>query len=131
MWLKAGIDVQLNVLPGTQFWGIWDKTPFGLTGWTHRPLGIMLLNLGYRGGVPWNESHYNSAEFDAALDDASGTLDINERRKKMEKVESILRDDAVISQTLWRSVFNAAHERVKGYETHPTLYHQLQKVWLA
>ena len=131
MWLKAGIDVQLNVLPGAQFWGIWDKTPFGLTGWTHRPLGVMVLNLGYRGGVPWNESHYNSAEFDAALDDASGTLDVNERRKKMEKVERILRDDGVIAQTLWRSVFNAAHERVKGYQTHPTLYHQLHKVWLA
>jgi peptide/nickel transport system substrate-binding protein len=131
MWLKAGIDVTLNVLPGAQFWGIWDKTPFGLTGWTHRPLGVMVLNLGYRGGVPWNESHYNSAEFDAALDDASGTLDVNERRKKMEKVESILQGDAVISQTLWRSVFKAAHERVKNYQAHPTLYHQLQKVWLA
>ena len=131
MWLKAGIDVQLNVLPGAQFWGIWDKTPFGLTGWTHRPLGVMVLNLGYRGGVPWNESHYNSAEFDAALDDASGTLDVNERRKKMEKVESILQGDAVISQTLWRSVFNAAHERVKNYQTHPTFYHQLEKVWIA
>jgi len=131
MWLKAGIDVQLNVLPGAQFWGIWDKTPFGLTGWTHRPLGVMVLNLGYRGGVPWNESHYNSAEFDAALDDASGTLDVNERRKKMAKVEGILQGDAVISQTLWRSVFNAAHERVKNYQTHPTFYHQFEKVWIA
>ena len=45
MWLKAGIDVQLNVLPGAQFWGIWDKTPFGMTGWTHRPLGVMVMNL--------------------------------------------------------------------------------------
>ncbi|MEE8506315.1 MAG: ABC transporter substrate-binding protein, partial [Kiloniellales bacterium] len=131
MWLKAGIDVQLNVLPGAQFWGIWDKTPFGLTGWTHRPLGVMVMNLAYRSGVPWNESHYDSAAFDAALDDASGTLDVNERRKKMEKVEGILQGDAVISQTLWRSVFNAAHERVKNYTTHPTFYHQFEKVWIA
>ncbi len=131
MWLKAGIDVQLNVLPGAQFWGIWDKTPFGLTSWTHRPLGVMVMNLAYRSGVPWNESHYNSAEFDAALDAASGTLDVNERSKKMEKVEAILQGDAVIAQTLWRSVFNAAHERVKGYTTHPTFYHQLEKVWIA
>lgn len=131
MWAKAGIDVTLNVLPGAQYWEIWDKTAFGLTGWTHRPLGVMVLNLAYRSGVPWNESHYNNPEFDAALDDASGTLDINERRKKMEKVEKILQDDAVISQALWRSVFTAAHERVRGYEMHPTIYHQLNKVWLA
>ncbi len=131
MWLKAGIDVKLNVLPGAQFWGIWDKTPFGMTGWTHRSLGVMVMDLAYRSGVPWTESHYDNPAFDAALDDAIGTLDVNERRKKMQKVESILQGDAVISQTLWRSVFNATHERVKNYQTHPTFYHQLEKVWIA
>ena len=130
MWKQGGINVAINVLPGAQFWEIWDKTPFGFTGWTHRPLGTMVLNLGYRGGVPWNESHYNNPEFDAALDDAGATLDVEERRKKMAKVEKILQDDAVISQPLWRSVFSAGSDKVKGYEMHPTNYHQLHKIWL-
>ena len=52
-------------------------------------------------------------------------------RKKMVKVESILQGDAVISQPLWRSVFTATSKNVKGYKTHPTLYHQFQDVWLA
>ncbi|NIR99343.1 MAG: ABC transporter substrate-binding protein, partial [Gammaproteobacteria bacterium] len=55
MWAAAGIDVTINVMPGAQYWEVWDKTPFGFTGWTHRPLGVMVLNLGYRSGVPWNE----------------------------------------------------------------------------
>ena len=91
----------------------------------------MVLNLGYRSGVPWNESHYNNPAFDRALDVAGATLDVEERRKEMAKVEKILQDDGVIAQPLWRSVFAAGHKRVQGYELHPTIYHQLSKVWIA
>ncbi len=127
----AGIDLKLNTMPSARYWDIWNKTRFGFTSWTHRPLGIMVLNLGYRSGVPWNETHYNNPEFDKALDDASAILDVGERRKVMAKVQKILQDDAVIAQPLWRSVFTAAHKRVRGYQTHPTFYHQFNKVWLA
>ena len=52
----AGIKLNINVMPTTQYWEIWDQTPFGITAWTHRPLGTMVLSVGYRTGVPWNES---------------------------------------------------------------------------
>jgi peptide/nickel transport system substrate-binding protein len=128
MWKAAGINVNINVMHGSQYWKIWDKTPFGMTGWTHRPLGVMVLNLGYRSGVPWNESRYSNPEFDKALDDAGATLDVAERKKKMEKVEKILQDDAVIAQPLWRSVFTAGSTKVHGFKMHPTIYHQLNDV---
>ncbi len=126
----AGIILELNPMPGATYWEVWDKTPFGFTQWTHRPLGVMVLNLGYKTGVPWNESNYSNPEFDAALAEASATLDVVERRKKMEKVERILQDDAVIAQPLWRSIFSATTDKVKGYQLHPTFYHQFNKVWL-
>ncbi len=126
----GGIDLKLNIMPGSQYWTVWDKTPFGLTGWTHRPLGVMVLNLGYRSGVPWNETAYNNPAFDAALDRASGILNVEERRKAMEEVETILQNDAIIAQPLWRSIFTATSTRVKGYRAHPTQYHQFQEVWL-
>lgn len=126
----AGINININKMPANQYWEVWDTTPFGLTAWTHRPLGTMVLSLGYRSGVPWNETHYNSPEFDAALTDAEGTLDVAERTKKMEKVETLLQDAAVMAQPYWRSVFKAATKRVKGFETHPTYYHQFETVWL-
>jgi peptide/nickel transport system substrate-binding protein len=131
MWKPAGIDVTINVLPGSQYWEVWDKTPFGMTGWTHRPLGVMVLNLGYRSGVPWNESRYSNPEFDAALDDAGATLEVEARRAKMEKVEMILQDDAVIVQPLWRSVFSAGSDKVHNYQQHPTVYHQFNDVWVG
>ena len=128
MWKAGGIDVTINVMPGAQYWEVWDKTPFGFTGWTHRPLGVMVLNLGYRSGVPWNESRYSNPAFDKALDEAGGILDVDERRKKMEKVEKILQQDAIIVQPLWRSVISAGTKNVHDYVLHPTLYHQLNKV---
>ncbi len=124
----AGINLELNIMPGSSYWEVWDKTPFGFTSWTHRPLGVMVLNLAYRAGVPWNESHYSNPEFEAALNDASATLDVAERKKKMEKVQTILQTDAIMVQPLWRGVFSATSKKVAGYATHPTQYHDFRKV---
>jgi len=131
MWKPVGINVKINIMPGSQYWDNWTKVPFGMTGWTHRPLGVMVLNLGYRTGVPWNESKYSNPEFDKALDDAGSTLDVNERRKKMEKVEKILQDDAVIVLPLWRSFFTAGSTKVHNLKQHPTNYYQFNQVWVG
>ncbi len=127
---EAGITLNINVLPAAKFWEIWDKTPFGATAWTHRPLGTMVLSLAYRTGVPWNESQFSDAAFDAALDDAEATLDVEERRAKMEKVEKILQDQAIMVQPVYRPVYAIVSARVKDYPAHPTQYHQYNKVWL-
>ncbi len=126
----AGINLNINKMPSNQYWEVWDKTPFGLTTWTHRPLGTMVLSLGYRASVPWNETQMANADFDNALNDAEATLDVNERKSKMEKVQKILQDENVIGQPLWRSIFKPVSKRVKNFSVHPTYYHQLDQVWL-
>ena len=126
----AGIDLHINKMPANQYWEVWDKAPWGYTAWTHRPLGTMVLGLAYRAGVPWNETAYNNPAFDAALNDAEATLDVEERKKKMAVCEKMLQDDAIIPQPFWRSVFKASNKRVKGFATHPTLYHQFHTVWI-
>jgi peptide/nickel transport system substrate-binding protein len=125
-----GVKLNINVMPPSKYWEIWDKTPFGATSWTHRPLGTMVLSLGYRTGVPWNETHYANPEFDAALDDAEATLDVAERTAKMEKVEKMLQDAAVMVQPVWRPVFTMVGSHVQDYPPHPTQYHQFNKIWL-
>lgn len=127
----AGIVLEPNPLPAAKFWDVWLKTPFGFTPWTHRPLGVMVLNLAYRSGVPWNESKYSNPDFDAALSEASGILDPAARTAAMEQVQRILQDDAVIAQPLWRSVLSAGNARVQGYDMHPTQYHDFTRTWLS
>ncbi|MBW2670814.1 MAG: ABC transporter substrate-binding protein [Deltaproteobacteria bacterium] len=128
---KAGINIKMNVMPSAQYWDVWTKAPLSLTSWTHRPLAVMVLGLAYRTGVPWNESSYANPEFDAALTAAESTLNVEDRRVKMEKVEKILQDDAVLVQPFFRSVFTAIRENVIGFEMHPTRYYRFHKVSLA
>ncbi len=121
-WKDAGIRVAINMMPGQQFWEIWDKVDFGATNWYHRPLGIMNLGLAYRTGVPWNESDYSNPEFDRLLTKAEGILDVDERREVMCELETIMQEDGPIVQPLWRSVFTFFDKRVKGFAMHPTGY---------
>ncbi|MDQ0474370.1 ABC transporter substrate-binding protein [Labrys wisconsinensis] len=127
----VGINLAVNVMPTTKFWEVWDKTPFGATSWAHRPLGTMALAQAYRTGVPWNESHFSDPEFDKALSEAEATIDVAERKAKMEKVERILQDAAVMVEPLWRPVYNLASAKVHGYKPHPARQMQLTKVWMS
>lgn len=126
----AGITININVMPAAQFWEVWDKVPFGITSWTHRPLGVMALALAYKSGVPWNESSYSNPEFDAALEKAEGILDVDERREQMAIVEKILQDDCIMVQPFFRSVLMAHLENVHNYAAHPTRYHQFNETWI-
>ena len=121
-WKEAGINVDIQVMPSAQFWDVWDKVPFGFTSWTHRPLGFMVLSLAYRSGVPWNESHYANAEFDAILTKAEGTLDIEARKLLLKQLEEIMQEDGPMVQPIWRAVFSVMDKKVKGFEKHPTNY---------
>jgi peptide/nickel transport system substrate-binding protein len=131
MCKPVDIQIKINVMPNAQYSENWDKTPFGLTAWTHRPLGFMVPNLAYRSGAQWNETHYSNPEYDRILDQASSTLEVDKRKQYMVKLQKILQKDAVIAQPFWRSIFAAGNKRVQGYELHPSVYHRLNKVWLA
>lgn len=130
MWREIGVDVQIEVLPSSQFWEVWDKVPFGFTSWTHRPLGIMVLGLAYRTGVPWNESGYSNEEFDRLLLEAEGTLDIEARREIMAKLEEIMLEDGPATIPLWRSLFSFWDKKVQNFEHHPTNYIFGETLWL-
>ena len=128
---EAGINLKINVMPASKYWEVWDSTPFGATAWTHRPLGTMVMGLGYRTGVPWNETHLASKEFDAALDAAEATFDVGKRKPLLGKAEKILQDAAVMVLPLFRPVYTATTKKVHGFPPHPTGYHQFNKVWIG
>ena len=125
MWKEAGARIKINVLPSAQYWDVWaaPTNPLAFTPWTHRPLGVMVLGLAYRTGVPWNESFWSDKKFDELLTKAEGIPDPNERRKVMAELEKIMQEDGPIVQPLWRAVFTGVDKRVEGFRMHPTLYY--------
>ena len=128
---EAGIRLALQVVPAAQYWTIWDKVPFGMTYWAHRPLGIMVLELAYRSHSVWNESHFNNAQFDAAIDRALGILDPHERSLAMGDAERILQQEAIIVQAYFPKKFTVVGTHVRDFRADPQDYYRMDKVWLA
>ena len=117
-----GVKVTIKALPSAQYWEVWTKVPFSLTGWGHRPLGIMTLALAYRSNAAWNESGYANPEFDALLNQAEGILDPQKRKVVMAKIEKLMQDDGPIVQPFWRTFSTVMDKKVQGFTLHPSQY---------
>jgi peptide/nickel transport system substrate-binding protein len=92
---------------------------------------VQTLDLAYRSGSAWNETHLADAPFDAALDQAMSVVDPEARKGAMAGVETILQDRAVMVQPFWLNKFTAVSGRVRGYRVHPSDYFDLTETWLA
>ena len=114
----AGFNVKRTILPGSTFWNDWTKYPFSSTNWNHRPLGVQIWALAYKSGEAWNEFGYANPEFDAVLEQALATADVEARRELMAKGEAILQEDAVTIQPYWRSLYNHTREGLVGADHH-------------
>ena len=126
----AGISVKRTILPGSTFWNDWTKYPFSATEWNMRPLGVQVLALAYRSGVPWNETAFANAEFDALLAKAMSIADADERRTVMADIEKLMQDEGVLIQPFWRSIYRHMREGVMGADMHPTFEHHHYKWWI-
>lgn len=114
----AGFKVKRTILPGSTFWNDWVKYPFSSTNWNHRPLGVQIWALAYRSGEAWNEFGYANPEFDAVLEKALATADLEARRSLMAEGEAILQNDGVTIQPYWRSLYNHTKEGLEGGAHH-------------
>ncbi|MCQ0093349.1 ABC transporter substrate-binding protein [Roseovarius sp. M141] len=114
LMIDAGLRVRRTILPGTRYWARWNKFPFSTTDWGHRPLAVQTYALAYRSGEPWNEFGWSNPEFDALLQEALATLDIEARRSIMARLETLVRDDAVTVQPYWRTLSNHSRDGLRG-----------------
>jgi peptide/nickel transport system substrate-binding protein len=114
----AGIKVRRVNFPGSTFYNDWNKYPFSTTNWNHRPLAVQMYALAYRSGAAWNEFGFANAEFDALLDEALATADVEKRTAIVAQMQAILRAEGVTVQPYWRSLINHTRAGLKGGERH-------------
>ena len=132
----AGFNIELQTMPTSQYWEKWTEVDLGITPWTHRPLGTMVLNLAYINGddgkpVPWNETNWSDPDFSKLLQEANGTLDVDERRKIFCKLEQIQWERGSIGIAWWQNNWLIVTNRVQDAEPHPTGYMLFNKAWLS
>ena len=128
--LKAGINLQLNVLPTAQYWEVWDTNPFGLTFWNHRPLAVMLHKLAYRSDAKWNETGFKNDAYDRALDDAAASPDPKAASQHMKTCERELRDNFVMVQPYWIKLYSGGDKKVRDFPSHPQEYYPMHRIWM-
>jgi len=126
----AGIRIRRTIIPGATFWDGWLTYPFSATEWSHTPLGVQVLALAFKTGVPWNETGFSNARFDDLLAQALTISDAGARRAVTAEMQQILRDEGVLIQPYWRSLFRHTRDFVMGAEVHPTLEHHHYKWWI-
>jgi peptide/nickel transport system substrate-binding protein len=131
----GGFEIELNTMPNSAYWDLWTETAVGITPWTHRPLGVMVLPLAYIADstgapVPWNESRWVDEEFSTLLKKAQGTIDIEARRAIMKDIETIQRDRGSVAIAWWQSVWNIKSPKLQGAPAHPTHYQLWREAWL-
>lgn len=130
----AGFNIELDTMPTNAYWDKWTEVPLGITPWTHRPLGVMLLPLAYIADtagkpVPWNETRWVDEEFSTLLLKAQGILDIEARKEVMKDVQRIQQERGSVAVSWWQniwSIFNPAFQNVSG---HPTEYYLWREAW--
>ena len=131
----AGIRINLKLVPGTEYWNVWTEVPLGITAWSHRPLGTMVLSLAYTVDqegkpAPWNETHWVDKEFLTLLSQANGTLDLEKRRGLVGQIEKIQQDRGPVGIPFWVNIWRICHKKVKGAVAHPSKYLHLTEVWI-
>jgi peptide/nickel transport system substrate-binding protein len=130
----AGFNITLNTMPNSQYWEQWTEVDLGVTPWTHRPLGTMILNLAYIADsegnpVPWNESRWVDPEFTDLLIQANGTLDVEARRQLFCDLEQIQLDRGSIAIPYWMNIWMVYRKTLMDVPPHPNIYMLFNEVW--
>lgn len=130
----AGLKININTMPNSQYWEQWTEVDLGVTPWTHRPLGTMVLNLAYIADeegnpVAWNETRWVDEEFSELLIQANGTLDVEKRREIFCKLQQIQMERGSIGIAWWSNSFTVSSKKVKEVPPHPTAYMLFNEIW--
>ena len=113
MAAAAGITVNIDLLPTTAFWDQWMEWPFSVSGLNGRVPATANMNLTLRCGGEWNESHYCNEEFDALLDEADATADLEKRREVYCRIQTLMQEDSGYLVPFWAATFGASRAEVR------------------
>jgi peptide/nickel transport system substrate-binding protein len=135
---QAGIAIELDVRPASNYWPEWNNYHFGVTSWGHRPLATMVNALAYtKAALPtkdapggWNETRWTNDEFERLLNQATATVDIEERKQITSQMEDIQIAEAGIGVAYFWDGFQLDTRRVKGNLGHPFNWSLVTRAWI-
>ena len=132
--IAGGFNVKLNIVPSADYWNVWTEVPLGITIWAHRPLGTMVMSLGYTTdaeGKPaaWNESHWVDEEFNTLLAEANRTISVAKRKELFCQIEDIQMTRGTAGIAFWAKLWHITNKKFQGVFCHPSTYDIFNEVW--
>ncbi len=127
---EIGINIDVQLHPRDTYWTeVWLKTPFNGACWGGRPAS-QALSLPLRSTGDWNESHWNSPQFDEWLDLALTELDFQKRKDYYAQIQELLIEEVPTTYTYFVPNVSAHWDHVFGVELHPYFHVFYQDWWI-
>jgi len=120
-WSEGCIDVNILMRESGVYYANneWMEVDLGITGWGHRPVPQIYLNIMVAGDAVWNEAHFADAEVDELIAQASVTADTMARAEIYAQISTILAERGPYVIPWFSSLIGAASSIVEGLEMHP------------
>ena len=119
-WEEAGIRVAIELEEENNYWvQKWLDVDLGITFWGDRAVPQIYLDLAYRSGATWNESHYSNERLDELIDFAGSSLDQAARTDAYKEIQRIFLDEGPIIVPYFYAQFMVMASHVSGVVMHP------------
>ncbi len=127
----AGITININTVTSDVYWNEWTDVAFGITSWTHRPLAMMTMDLAFRSGQDWNETHQADPAFDALLDEAGATFELEKRKTIVHQLEQYLQEKGGVAVPCWNPQLMGIRNTVHNVRASADDHTRFQEGWLS
>jgi peptide/nickel transport system substrate-binding protein len=116
---RSGIAVNIQKEPTDGYFDkVWLKGPFVASYWAGRPAATQMLDVAYKRGAPWNETHWSDTRFETMLAAAQADTDEAKRKAVIWDMQAMLRDASGSLIPCFRDWLDAHHQRVGGHTPH-------------
>ena len=117
----SGINLNLVKVPADAYWSsVWMKKPLCTSIWDPRPVPDLMFSIAYKGGVSYNETAWDNAQFDALLLQARATTDFEKRKAMYGEMQGMLQEDGGTSVLAFLDYLDASNNKVHGISAHPS-----------
>ena len=129
---EAGVTVNIVGVPADRYYAEdWLEVSFGTVEWLPRTTADEQLRVQYTSEAAWNETRYQSEEFDAMLDEALAETDQERRAELYEEIQRMLITEGGQIIHAHHARGAAVRQDVHGYRYHPLEGFDPRDVWLS
>ncbi|RWA97318.1 ABC transporter substrate-binding protein [Mesorhizobium sp.] len=114
---KAGIELDLKRVSADGYWdNVWLKVPFCAVFWGNRPTIDSQLTTTFFGGLknPWNDTHFENAEFSKTLLAARTELDQKKRGEMYARCQELIAQNSGMVCFAVQDYLDACNTKLQG-----------------